>query len=235
MSPSFRASSSKTRMNSSPIRCRFSSGSSTPSSRARKRSCACDVHERHVEVAAERLGDLLGLVRAHEAVVDEDARELVADRLVDEQRRDRGVDAAGEPADHPLRADLRADPLDLLLDHGRRRPRRAARRRCRRGSSSARPGRAACARPRGGTGRRRAAAPGPRTRRPASRRTGPVTVGARGRRDDRVAVAHPDDLLRPAARRRARPAPSSSSVLPNSEAPVRATSPPSSSAISCAP
>jgi hypothetical protein len=40
MSPSFRASSSKTRMNSSPIRRRFSSGSSTPSMRARNRSCA---------------------------------------------------------------------------------------------------------------------------------------------------------------------------------------------------
>ena len=93
-----------------------------PSSRARKRSCACDVHERDLEVAAERLGDLLGLVRAHEAVVDEDAGELVADRLVDEQGGDCGVDAAGEPAEHALRADLRADPLDLLLDHGGRRP-----------------------------------------------------------------------------------------------------------------
>ena len=81
-----------------------------------------DVHERHVEVAAERLDHLLGLVLAQQAVVDEDARELVADRLVHEQRGDRRVDAAGQRAEHALAADLRADPLDLLLDHRGRRP-----------------------------------------------------------------------------------------------------------------
>jgi hypothetical protein len=42
-------------------------------------------------------------------VVDEHAGELVADRLVHERGGDRGVDAAGEPADHPLVADLLAD------------------------------------------------------------------------------------------------------------------------------
>ena len=81
-----------------------------------------DVHERDLEVAAERLRHLLGLVRAHEAVVDEDAGELIADRLVDEQGGDGGVDAAGERAEDALRADLGADPLHLLLDHGGRRP-----------------------------------------------------------------------------------------------------------------
>ena len=86
------------------------------------------VHEGHVEVAAERLDDLLGLVGAHEAMVDEYAGELLADGLVDEQRGDRGVDAAGEPADDPLGADLCSNPLDLLLDHGGGRP---ARRRAR--------------------------------------------------------------------------------------------------------
>ena len=80
------------------------------------------VHEGHVEVAAERLDDLLRLVLAHQPVVDEDARELVADRLVDEQGRDRRVDTPGETADDALRADLRSDPLDLFLDHRRRRP-----------------------------------------------------------------------------------------------------------------
>ena len=92
--------------------------------RARKRSCACDVDERHAEVAAEGLDHLRGLVLAEQAVVDEDAGELVADRLVDEQRRDRAVDAAREAAEHALGADARADPLDLLLDHRGRRPRR---------------------------------------------------------------------------------------------------------------
>ena len=118
-----RASSSKTRMNVSPMRMRFVSGSVTPSSRARKRSRGVDVHERHLEVLAERLDDLLGLVLAHEAVVDEHARQLVADGAVHEQRGHGRVDAAREAADHARVADLRADQLDLLVDHGQRRPR----------------------------------------------------------------------------------------------------------------
>ena len=56
-----------------------------------------------MEVAAEGLDDLLGLVLAQQAVVDEDARQLVADRLVDEQRRDGRVDAAGERAQRRAR------------------------------------------------------------------------------------------------------------------------------------
>ena len=39
-----------------------------------------------MEVPVERHDDLLGLVLAQEPVIDEDARELVADRLVHEQR-----------------------------------------------------------------------------------------------------------------------------------------------------
>ena len=66
-----------------------------------------DVHERNAEVAGERLHDLLRLVLAQQPVVDEDARELVADRLVHEQRRDRGVDAAGKRAEHALAPDRR--------------------------------------------------------------------------------------------------------------------------------
>ena len=130
-----------------------------------------DVDERDVEVAAEGLDDLLRLVGAHEPVVDEHARELVADRLVDEQRRDGRVDAAGEAADDALGADLRADPLDLLLDHGGGRPASAARPRPRRGSSSGSPG------PRRVDDLRVeldgvvAAAPGPRRRRSASTAT----------------------------------------------------------------
>ena len=77
-----------------------------------------------MEVVLERLDDLQRLVLAHEAVVDEHARELIPDRLVHEQRGDRGVDAAGERAEHTRRPDLRAHPLDLLLDHRGGRPRR---------------------------------------------------------------------------------------------------------------
>ena len=72
-----------------------------------------DMHERDVEVAAEQRHDLLGLVQPQQAVVDEDAGELVADRLVDQHGGDRAVDAAGEPADHAALADLGADLGDL--------------------------------------------------------------------------------------------------------------------------
>ena len=47
-----------------------------------------DGDERHLERVAEGLHDLLALVLAHQAVVDEHARQLLADRAVHEQRRD---------------------------------------------------------------------------------------------------------------------------------------------------
>ena len=75
-----------------------------------------------MEVAAEGLDDLLRLAFAQEPVVDEDAGELAADRLVYEQRRDRGVDAARERAEDALRADRSSDAGDLLLDDRGGRP-----------------------------------------------------------------------------------------------------------------
>ena len=110
-------------MNSSPTILRLRSGSSTPASRDEESLLRLHVHERHVEVPAERLDDLVRLAPAQQPVVDEDARQLVADGLVHEQRRHRRVDAAAQRAEHALASDLRADPLDLLLDHRRRRPR----------------------------------------------------------------------------------------------------------------
>ena len=53
--------------------------------------------------------DLLGLARPQQAVVDEDAGELVADGAVHQRRRDRAIDAAGEAADDAPVADLRPD------------------------------------------------------------------------------------------------------------------------------
>ena len=66
---------------------------------ARKKAIGrVDVHERHVEVPAERLDDLNRLVLPQQAVVDEHACQLVSHRTVHEQCRDRGVDTAREPA-----------------------------------------------------------------------------------------------------------------------------------------
>ena len=58
---------------------------------------------------AEQLDDLGGLVLAHQAVVDEDAGQLVADGLVDQHGGDRRIDPARQAADHPALADLLAD------------------------------------------------------------------------------------------------------------------------------
>ena len=81
----------------------------------------------HLEVDTGGLDEvalhLLGLALAQQAVVDEHAGQLVADRTLDESGGHRGVDAAGEAADDPLVAHLLADELDLLLDDVRARPR----------------------------------------------------------------------------------------------------------------
>jgi hypothetical protein len=44
--------------------------------------------------------DLLASPMPHQAVIDEDAGQLVADRLVDQHRGDRRIDPAGQAADH---------------------------------------------------------------------------------------------------------------------------------------
>ncbi len=80
-----------------------------------------DRDQRDVVMAAEQLDDLLRLVLAQQAVIDEDAGELIADRLVDQERGDGGIDPAGEPADHMPVAHLLADARDLAvaeLRHG---------------------------------------------------------------------------------------------------------------------
>ncbi len=78
--------------------------------------------ELDAELFAEGLDDLLALALSHQAVVDQHAGELIADRAVDERRRGRRVDSAGEAADDLRLAHLGPDLLDLLLDHGRGRP-----------------------------------------------------------------------------------------------------------------
>ena len=93
-----------------------------PFERAEELLRRVDMDERDVEVAAEEADHLLRLALAQEAVIDEDAGELVADRLVDQDRRDRRIDAAREAADDPRFADLRADAGDLLGAERRHRP-----------------------------------------------------------------------------------------------------------------
>src|SRR5262249_53559385 len=79
-----------------------------------------------VVMAAEQAHHLRALVLPQKAGIDEDAGELVADRLVDQHRRDRAVDAAREAADNAALAHLRADALHRLLAEGRHGPVAAA-------------------------------------------------------------------------------------------------------------
>ena len=113
-------------MNSLPMVLRLASGSVMPSSAPRNCVRRVDVNERDVVVAAEQLDDGLAFVQAQQAVVDEHAGELVADRLVDQHGGDRAIDAAGQPADHPALADLLADFLDRLVLEGAHGPVAAA-------------------------------------------------------------------------------------------------------------
>ena len=60
-------------MNCSPMIFRFCSGSVDAGQRGQEPVGGVDVAQRHVEVVVERLDDLLRLVLAQQAVVDEDA------------------------------------------------------------------------------------------------------------------------------------------------------------------
>ena len=221
-------------MNSSPTILRFSSGSDDAGEPREEALLRLHVDERHVEVAAERLDDLLGLVLAQEAVVDEDAGELVADRLVHEERGDGRVDAAGERAEHALRADRGADPRDLLLDDRGGRPRRRrARDLVEEVLEDLLPVRRVhdlgmeldAVEPR---------ARGPRRRRSASTASCAVTSAPAG-----GAVTESRWLIQTVCSGgrswKSSDSPASSSALPNSDAPVRSTAPPRSRAMSCMP
>ena len=110
-------------MNVPPMIFRFRSGSVTPASAARNLSDASSQTSGRCMTLGEALPDLCGLVHPQQAVVDEDAREAVADRPVREQRRHRRIHAAAQPADHAAgRTDLLANALGRFVDEGGHRP-----------------------------------------------------------------------------------------------------------------
>ena len=73
------------------------------------------------EVSPEKLADRIPFPGTQKTVINEDAGELIADRLVNECCRHAGIHPAAEPENHApvthLGADLRADALDEGL-HG---------------------------------------------------------------------------------------------------------------------
>ena len=103
---------------------------STPASLPRKSRARVAMDQRDVVMVAEERHHLLRLARAQQPVIDEDAGELLADRLVQQRRRDRAVDAARQAADDAAAADLRPDALDRLgAEGGHASSRRGSRRR----------------------------------------------------------------------------------------------------------
>ena len=88
---------------------RFCSGSATPLQVPQELLARVHVDHLDAEVAGEGAHHLLRLVEPQQAMVDEHAGELLADRLVDQRRGHRRIHAAGQPEDDFFRADLRAD------------------------------------------------------------------------------------------------------------------------------
>ena len=118
----FFASFSKTSMKVRPMILRFRSGSVTPLRPADEGLPRPGEPDVHLEILGEEGQDLLPFPEPQQAVVDEDAGELAADRPVEEDRRDGGVHPPREPEDHPFVADGRADLGDGVPDEGIHRP-----------------------------------------------------------------------------------------------------------------
>ncbi len=108
-------------MNVRPMILRFCSGSVTPASRSRNRSGGVDEHQRQLQ-PLEAPADLFRFVLTHHAVVDEDARQPIADRAMDQHGRNRRIDAAAQAADDTALPDLVADPVRCLFHERGHRP-----------------------------------------------------------------------------------------------------------------
>ena len=118
---------SNTSMNVAPMILRFCSGSVTPASRSRNRSLASTKSSGRCSFSVKRLLIWLRFVVAQQPVVDEDARQPIADGAMDQHRGHRGIDAAGEAADDlARRPDLLADPRRRFFDERGDRPVAAA-------------------------------------------------------------------------------------------------------------
>ena len=127
-----------------------------PRACARKRSRASTAITLRCSTSRNAASTSAGLVLAQQAVIDEDAGQLLADRARDQRRRDGRIDAAGERADHLVAADIaRESRCDRRLDERVHLPVAARCRRSGAGSSREDRARIRCARPPDGTARRR--------------------------------------------------------------------------------
>ena len=95
---------------------RLRSGSVTPARAPKNRSAAFTWTRSMWNWRAEGLLHLVGLAGPHQAGVDEDTGQLVADGLVDQGGRHRRVDPARQGAQHPVGAHLGPHGRHLGLD-----------------------------------------------------------------------------------------------------------------------
>ena len=82
--------------------------------RAEEHIARINMHERDVVSVAEQRDDFLRLAHAHQAVIDEDASQAIANRFMDEHGSNSGVDTTRQTAQDTTIADLIADGLDRL-------------------------------------------------------------------------------------------------------------------------
>ena len=90
--------------------------------RAQKKLTRVPVHQRDVVVIAKQIDHLFRLIETQQAMVDKDAGQLLANRLVQQYRDDRGIDAARQPADHPTLANLRPNARNRPITERRHTP-----------------------------------------------------------------------------------------------------------------
>ena len=89
---------------------------------AEKALLGVDPDDLHAHVTGEGAHHLIALAEPQQAVVDEDAGELVADGAVEQGGDHAGIDAAGESEQHLVGADLGADAGDAVFDDVARGP-----------------------------------------------------------------------------------------------------------------
>ena len=95
---------------------RLRSGSLSPFSASRKRSSALTRITLHAHVLRERLHHLVAFAEAQQAVIDEHAGQLLADRTMQQRADDGRIDAAGQTEQHLVAPDLLAHARDRVRD-----------------------------------------------------------------------------------------------------------------------
>ena len=70
----------------------------------------------HAEILRKRMHHLFGLVQAQQPVVHEDAHQPIANGAMNQGRRDRRINAAGQPEQHIFACGLRAHGGDCFAE-----------------------------------------------------------------------------------------------------------------------